>query len=240
MLALQSEPKPAPAKPAPPLALARLPLLANGDLLHSKEFLRRYDRMPDVKKAELIEGVVFMGSPVSISHARPDMIIHAWLLTYSARTPGTEPLANVTVILDSQNTVQPDSLLRLLPTRNGRTQVTTSDLLSGPPELIVEIAASSASIDAHKKLAVYQRSGVAEYLLWRVDEGRFDWLHLEDEEYVTAQPDATGIFRSRVFPGLQVSLAALLACDSAAVLASLQEGLAAPAHAEFVRSLTTA
>lgn len=237
MLALQSEPKTAPAKAAPP-ATARLPVLANGDLLHSMEFLRRYDRMPDVKKAELIEGVVYMSSPVSISHARPDALIHAWLGTYSAHTPGTEALANVTVILDSQNTVQPDSLLRLLPARNGRTQVTTGDLLSGPPELIVEIAASSASIDAHKKLAAYQRSGVAEYLLWRVDEERFDWLHLEDEEYVAAQPDAAGILRSRVFPGLQVSLSALLAGESAGVLASLQEGLVTPAHADYVRSLT--
>jgi Uma2 family endonuclease len=235
MLALQSEPRLAPAKAAP----ARLPLLANGDLLHTTEFLRRYDRMPDVKKAELIEGVVYMGSPVSVSHSQPDGLVILWLATYASRTPGVQALPNTTVILDSQNTVQPDSLLRLLPARNGRTQVTEAKLLSGPPELVVEIAASSASIDAHKKLAAYQRSGVAEYLLWRVDDERLDWLHLEDEQYVTAQPDAAGILRSRVFPGLQVSVAALLAGDSAAVLASLQEGLASPAHAEFARSLTT-
>lgn len=180
-----------------------------------------------------------MGSPVSITHAQPDAIVISWLTVYAAQTPATQALANVTVILDSENTVQPDSLLRLLPARNGRTQETEAKLLSGPPELVVEIAASSASIDAHKKLAAYQRSGVAEYLLWRVDEERFDWLHLEDEQYVAAQPDAAGILRSRVFPGLQVSVAALLAGDSAAVLASLQEGLASPAHADFVRSLTT-
>lgn len=238
MLALQSEPKLAPAKAAPRPASARLPVLANGDLLHTTEFLRRYDQMPDVKKAELIEGVVFMGSPVSVSHSQPDGLVILWLATYASRTPGVQALPNTTVILDSQNTVQPDSLLRLLPARNGRTQVTEAKLLSGPPELVVEIAASSASIDAHKKLAAYQRSGVTEYLLWRVDEERFDWLHLEDEEYVAAQPDTAGVFRSRVFPGLQVSLAALLAGDSAAVLNSLQEGLASPAHADFVRSLT--
>lgn len=237
MLALQSEPKPVSTKFVSRPAPARLPVLANGDLLHSKEFLRRYDRMPDVKKAELIDGVVYMSSPVSVSHAHPDGLVIMWLATYAARTPGTQALPNTTVILDSENTVQPDSLLRLLPARNGRTQETEAKLLSGPPELVVEIAASSASIDAHKKLAAYQRSGVAEYLLWRVDEERFDWLHLEDEEYVAAQPDAAGILRSRVFPGLQVSPAALLAGDSAAVLASLQEGLASPAHTEFVRSL---
>ena len=234
MLALQNEPKSAPA-----VAPGRefVPALQNGDRLHTREFLRRYDRMPLAKKAELIEGVVYMGSPVSIRHARPDSIIITWLGTYAAHTPGTEALPNVTVILDSENTVQPDSLLRLLPARNGVTKETEANLLSGPPELVVEIAASSASIDAHTKLAAYRRNGVAEYLLWRVDEGRFDWLHLVDEEYVAAEPDAQGVLRSRSFPGLQISLPALLAHDSAGVLASLQEGLASSAHADFVRSL---
>lgn len=232
MLALQNEPK-----LAQPKAREFVPQLQNGDQLHSREFLRRYDRMPLVKKAELIEGVVFMGSPVSVRHARPDAIVIGWLAAYAAHTPGTEALANVTVILDSENTVQPDSLLRLLPARKGRTKETEASLISGPPELIAEIAASSASIDAHNKLAAYRRNGVTEYLLWRVDEDRFDWLHLVDEEYVAAEPDAQGVLRSRVFPGLQVSLAALLAFDSARMLASLREGLASPAHAEFVRSL---
>ena len=234
MLTLQSEPKPATAQ-----VRADVPPLQNGDLLHSREFLRRYDRMPLVKKAELIEGVVYMGSPVSISHARPDAVVITWLTVYASHTPGTEALANVSVILDPENTVQPDSLLRLLPARNGRTRETEAGLLSGPPELVVEIAASSASIDAHKKLRAYCRNGVAEYLLWRVDEARFDWLHLVDEEYVAAEADAAGILRSRHFPGLQVSLPALLAGDSARVLASLQEGLATPAHADYARLLTT-
>ena len=110
MLTLQSEPKPASAQ-----VREGVPPLQNGDQLHSREFLRRYDRMPLVKKAELIEGVVIMGSPVSIRHARPDNLIHVWLGTYAAHTPGTEALDNVTVILDPENTVQPDSLLRLLP-----------------------------------------------------------------------------------------------------------------------------
>jgi Uma2 family endonuclease len=236
MLTLQSEPKPAPA-PAP--ARAFVPPLENGDQLHSREFLRRYDRMPLVKKAELIEGVVIMGSPVSRRHGRPDIIVHAWLEHYVSHTPGVEALANVTVVLDPENTVQPDCFLRILAAGKGRTGETEAGLITGPPELVVEIAASSASIDAHKKLGVYRRNGVLEYLLWRVDEERFDWLHLVDEEYVAAQPDAAGILRSRHFPGLQVSLPALLALDSARVLASLQEGLATPAHADYARTLTT-
>ncbi len=232
MLALQNEPK-----LAQPKAREFVPQLQNGDQLHSREFLRRYDRMPLVKKAELIEGVVFMGSPVSRQHGRPDIVIHAWLEAYSSDTPGTEALSNVTVILDPENTVQPDCFLRIIAPGKGSTKETDLGLISGPPELVVEIAASSASIDAHKKLTAYRRNGVAEYLLWRVDECRIEWLHLVDEEYLAAEPDAQGILRSRAFPGLQVSLPALLSLDSNRARASLEEGLASPAHAEFVRSL---
>ena len=38
--------------------------------MHSREFLRCYERLPQVKKAELIEGVVYMGSPVSVYHGK--------------------------------------------------------------------------------------------------------------------------------------------------------------------------
>jgi hypothetical protein len=41
------------------------PGLCNGDRLTRAEFERRYSAMPTVKKAELIEGVVYMPSPVT-------------------------------------------------------------------------------------------------------------------------------------------------------------------------------
>src|SRR5947208_960339 len=42
-------------------------LLEPGDRLSREEFERRYERMPDVQKAELIEGIVYLPSP---AHAR--------------------------------------------------------------------------------------------------------------------------------------------------------------------------
>jgi Uma2 family endonuclease len=233
MLALQNEPNPAPAR-------ALVPPLESGDRLHAREFLRRYERMPHVKKAELVKGVVFMASPVRIDlHADQDGLIHTWLGCYAVHTPGLKFYPNATLRLDSDNAFQPDAMLCRRPMPGGRTSVSEKGYLSGAPELVVEIAASSASIDARDKLDVYRGLGVSEYLLWRTVDKEFTWFHLEDEEYVNAQPDANGLLRSRVFPGLQLPLVALLALDGAKVMACLDEGLASPAHADFVRSLTT-
>jgi Uma2 family endonuclease len=207
----------------PPPEQPLLPL-ENGDSMHSHEFLRRYEEMPQVKKAELIEGVVYMGSPVRVIHAAPDGIIHAWLGFYAARTPGVEFLPNATLILDSDNTFQPDALLRLLPERGGKTQVNEAGYLVGPPEFVVEVAASSASIDLRDKLRVYRRAGVAEYLVWRTAERRFDWLCLEGDDYHAQTPDAQGLLHSRTFAGLCLPAEALLKLDASQVLAPLMQG----------------
>jgi Uma2 family endonuclease len=195
--------------------------LENGELLRSREFLRRYERMPRVKKAELIEGIVYMGSPVSVRHAEPDALIQAWLVSYASRHPEVRALTNATVILDAENTVQPDALLRRLPEHGGATRVTDDGYLAGPPELIVEIAASSASIDLRDKRRAYCRNGVREYLVWRVAEQTLDWFCLEEEEYRPQLPDTQGLLHSRTFPGLRLPVAALLTANAAQVLAAL-------------------
>ena len=197
--------------------------LENGDFMHTREFLRRYERMPQVKKAELIEGIVYMGSPVSVRHAKPDGVIQAWLVTYASRHPETEALTNATVILDAENTVQPDALLRWLPEHGGLTRVNEDGYLVGPPELIVEVAASSASIDLRDKWRAYCRNGVREYMVWCVAEGRLEWFCLEADEYHPQLPDAQSLLHSRVFPGLRLPVEPLLACDTARVLAACTE-----------------
>jgi len=210
--------------------------LENGDRLHSREFLRRYEAMPEVKKAELVNGMVFMGSPVRADvHAAPDSLVQGWLLTYAAHTPGVTSYANATLVLDSSNTFQPDSLLCLGPASGGRSYLDPEGYLHGAPELVVEIAASSASLDLTDKLDVYQRAGVAEYLVWRTAEREFDWFRLEVEEFRPVQPDAHGILRSATFPGLDLDVQALLALNAAKVLATLQRGLKSKAHAKFTR-----
>ena len=130
-------------------------------------------------------------------------------------------MPDATVILDAENTVQPDALLRRLPEHGGLSRVNEDGYLAGPPELIVEVAASSASIDMRDKRRAYCRNGVREYLVWLVTEARLEWFCLEDDDYRPQLPDAQGVLHSRVFPGLCLPVTALLAGDTAKVLAAL-------------------
>ena len=226
----------APSKTVAPAEM-QVPPLENGDHLSAQEFMRRYEATPEIKKAELIEGVVYMGSPVRLLHAAPDTIIQCSLGFYAAHTPGTQAAGNPTVRFSSKNVPQPDALVRLLPEYGGRTTVDEKGYLCGPPELIVEIAASSAAIDLHQKLRVYRRAGVLEYLIWRTVDNQFDWFVLEGDDYRPNPPDVQGQIRSRCFPGLTVAVGALLAQDSAKVLEALQRELQKPAHRAFVARL---
>ena len=213
------------------------PSLQNGDRLTSHEFLRRYEAMPDVKKAELIQGIVYMSSPVSTEHAKPDGLVHLWLGTYAALTPGVDFYPNATTILGPTNSPQPDACLCLPASVGGQTRLNEKKYLVGPPELIVEIAASTASIDLGDKLESYAMAGVREYLVWRTQDAAFDWFALEDAEFLPVKPDARGLLRSRVFPGLTLDAKALLSGHGAKLLSTLQRGLASAAHKTFAASL---
>lgn len=222
-----------PGKISPPLTI---PPLENGDRLTRAEFERRYQAMPNLKKAELIEGIVYMASALRIkSHGEPHAYIMAWLGVYKAATPGVGLADNATVLLDSDNEPQPDAQLRI--ETGGQSRITEDDYVEGAPELIVEIAASSASYDLHEKLKAYRRNGVQEYLVWRVYNREFDWFRLNAGEYIQLAPNSDGVICSEIFPGLWLDKAALLAGDLAKVLAVLQSGLAMPEHQIFVENL---
>jgi Uma2 family endonuclease len=219
------------------LAINILPV-TSGDRLTRREFERRYAAMPENFKAELIEGVVYVASPVRYaSHGTPHIQLATWLGVYCAATPGVGMADNATVRLDLFNEPQPDLLLRLEPKAGGHSQITPDDYIEGPPELIVEIAASSAAYDLREKKIVYQRSGVREYLIWQIYEQRLDWFYLHEDEYKPLLPAADGITRSHTFPGLHLDTMALLAGDLARVLAILQEGLTTDKHAAFADRL---
>lgn len=215
-----------------------LPPLEAGDHLSRCEFERRYHARPDLKKAELIEGRVYMPSPVRIkSHAEPHGQAITWLGTYCASTPGVGFGDNATVRLDLDNEPQPDIVLRLESSAGGHSHISDDDYLEGAPELIVEIAASGASYDLHEKLRVYRRNGVQEYLVWRVYDKQIDWFALAHEAYVRLTPDVSHIIQSQVFPGLRLDITALLAGNLAQVLAELQKGIGTSEHTAFVERL---
>lgn len=216
----------------------RTPLLQAGDTLTRSEFERRYAAMPDLKKAELIEGVVYLGSPVRYrQHARPEALLAAWLSFYEVETPGLACAGNCTVRLDLDNEPQPDLLLRLPEHAGGRSRVGADGYLEGPPELVLEVAASSASYDLHQKLHAYRRNGVLEYLVHRVEDAAVDWFALDGGAYAAIAPDADDLLRSRTFPGLWLDPAALLRGDLLALRAAVAAGTRDPAHAAFAARL---
>jgi Uma2 family endonuclease len=216
---------------------AQVPFLESGDHLSRAEFERRYDAMPHLKKAELIDGVVYVGSPVRVVHGRSHASMVGWLGVYAAATPGVELADNTTVRLDIHNEPQPDALLRLEPAIGGRSRTSDDGYVEGPPELVVEIAASSASIDRHAKHRAYERNGVGEYLLWQVLDRQLDWFALREGAYAPLAADDRGIVSSLLFPGLRRAVPALLAGELAAVLAEQQAALGSPEHHEFVAAL---
>ncbi len=194
--------------------------------------------MPGIKKAELIEGIVYMPSPVSFGrHGRPHIQIGGWLLVYEAGTPGVFAADNASARLDLDNEPQPDAMLIVDPKCGGQARISDDDLIEGAPELVAEVANSSVSIDLHKKLDVYRRNGVHEYLVWRVQDRKIDWFVLHDDEFIRLDPHENGCYRSQTFPGLWLDATALIEGNLARFLEVLRQGLASPEHAQFVADL---
>ncbi|GAB4149416.1 MAG: Uma2 family endonuclease [Cyanobacteria bacterium J069] len=212
-----------------------MPPLESGDRLTRAEFERRYQATPEHFKAELIEGVVYVASPVRVFHGNPHFNLITWLGVYSAATPGVSGSDNATTRLDMDNEPQPDALLRI--ETGGTSTISEDGYIEGAPELIAEIAASSAAIDLGAKQNAYRRNGVQEYLVWQTFENHLSWFRLQAEAYVLIEPDADGIIRSSVFPGLWLDVPALLEGKMMEVLNALQAGLADPAHQAFVAQL---
>jgi Uma2 family endonuclease len=132
---------------------------------------------------------------------------------------GNEP----TVRLDWDNEPQPDIVLFKL---GGNAKIDEDGYISGAPELVVEISASTTSYDLHDKKRAYQRNGIKEYIVWRTFDREIDYFVWENGVYKTIEPDENGIIRSREFAGLWLNVASLLAGDMPTALKTLQAGIA--------------
>ncbi|MBI3408213.1 MAG: Uma2 family endonuclease [Planctomycetes bacterium] len=224
---------------AVPRCAPQIPPLQPGDHLTVEEFERRYQAMPELKKAELIEGVVYMPSPVTIEeHGSPQAKLIGWLIWYEAFTPGVQVGDNSTVRMKvGSNQPQPDALLRILPDCSGQSQTSEDGYVVSAPELVAEISVSTASYDLHEKLKAYERNSVLEYIIWRVADREIDWFFLRGGKFKRLTRSSDGAFKSKCFPGLWLNPTALIENDLATVLRVLQQGLASEEHHEFVERL---
>lgn len=215
----------------------KIPLLHNGDKLTQQEFHRRYEAYPEDVKFELIGGTVYMASPLGELHGtyHPELSGAYWL--YKAATPGVALLDNATTVLGEESEPQPDLALRILPDWGGHSH-SSRGYIKGPPELLTEIAHSSKALDLHAKKADYQKAGVLEYAVWSIEERKLYWFTFDPAGDIA--PDSKGIYRSVVFPGLWVDSQALVQCDSSRLIEVVQQGLASPEHAAFVKKLEAA
>ena len=211
------------------------PLLSDGDLMSLNEFLDRWERMPGLKFAELLDGVVYMPSPLSLDHSDMDCSVAMLLRTYGGLSGVCQALVNPTCLIVN-NAPQPDCLLRIRPEYGGVTK-REGVLLSGRPELVVEVSLSSLTRDLGPKLGLYLRAGVPEYVAILVGERRIEWRVLVQGAYQLLQPDPSGILKSRMFPGLWIDEGAFFRDDVPRLLEVLHQGLASPEHARFVEAL---
>jgi hypothetical protein len=211
------------------------PLLFDGQRLDQPTFHALYLQTPAKFKAELIDGVVHvMSSPVYDDHSESDALF-VWILgSYAAATPGVTFRSNPTAILGPRSEVQPDSALLIEPEFGGQTKKDERGCRIGSPELVVEISASSLSIDLHAKRRAYEEAGALEYVVFDASHRRIHWFALRDGRFEVLTPDPEGIFRSGVFPGLWLDPAALLSKDQGAITGCLNRGLASPEHGDFV------
>ncbi len=201
--------------------------LAEGQHLSRAEFHQRYVAHPEIKKAELIEGVVYMASPVRMKrHGRPHRDIIVWSGTYGANTPGVWGADNGTFQLDDWNECQPDVVLCLEAEAGGRSWINEADYLEGAPELVIEVAGSSARSDLRTKKQVYARQGVAEYMVVQTVAEKIEWFVLRQGVYEPLLAGQDGVLRSQIFHGLWLDETAFWAGDMKKVLAVLQHGLA--------------
>jgi hypothetical protein len=220
-------------------AAMTVPPLADGQQLDQAEFMRQYELTPPGFTAELIGGIVHVASPLSSPHGRGSFRVSTWIGLYCARTPGTDGLDNATTLMDDLGVPQPDSQLRILPECGGQSR-DEGDYVAGAPELVAETARSSRKIDLGDKRDDYERAGVKEYIVVALDAQELHWHVRRGSKLERIPPDADGIYRSEVFPGLWLDPAALLRGDLAGVLAALDRGLATPEHAAFVIHLADA
>jgi Uma2 family endonuclease len=179
-----------------------VPGLESGDRLNRYEFERRYNAMPQIKKSELIEGIVYMAAALRFrSHGQPHGDIMGWLWSYKVSTPGVELGDNPTVRLDLDNEPQPDAVLLIEPECGGQARLSDDDYVEGAPELVAEIAASSVAIDLGDKKRAYRRNGIQEYIIWQVFEQKLDWFYLQEGEYVPLPVDADAWCKVASFQG---------------------------------------
>ncbi len=215
-----------------------VPPLRHGDRLTVEEFERRWAAMPELKHAELIEGLVFMNAAALRWdwHAEPHGLVVHVMTSYSFATPGVRFGLEPSIRMEPASMPQPDAVLRVDERSGGRSRL-EGGYLVGSPEFLMEISGSSEKHDLREKKALYLRAGVQEYLNWSVLDERILLFALSGSEYLEVSPGNDGILKSSTLPGLWFDPVGLVRADHERISGVLQGGLQSPEHQAFVKEL---
>ena len=208
--------------------------LQNGDRMNREEFHAAYEETPEDFKAELVEGIVYVASPLRRNHGVNHVFLSGLLMMYEGKTRGVEAGDNCSLFLGDDSEPQPDLYLRILPQYGGQSRTDRKDYVIGAPELLIEIAISTRSLDLHAKKRMYQRYGVKEYLVAVPLQEKIFWFDLSQN--LDLEP-AEGVIKSRQFPGLWLDAASIWLRNHEAAFARLNQGLASAEHSAFVQQL---
>ena len=220
-------------------AAQTLPLLESGMRLSSEEFLRRWYALPDLKSAELINGVVHIPQYVTVIHGAAHGSFCCWLGLYLFATPGIEGHLRATWLMDEWNVPQPDLSHIILPEYGGQS-TSEGELAAGAPEFILEVSDTDAEMELGEKLKLYESMGVQEYVVAVVKRQELHWFYLMEGRYCRLVANDDGIHRSILFPGLWLDSHAFYQADWSKLQHVAKLGVQSSAHAAFVTRLQQA
>ncbi len=169
-----------------------------------------YYRLDDERRYELYHGELIPMQPPSpgSSHQREGGRLYRFLCDFvEKRNLGEIFIAPLDVILDDENTAQPDIIF----VAKANAGIVQERGIFGAPDLVVEILSpGSIRRDRYEKQALYAEFGIKEY--WIVDRANksLEVLTLEGSQYrIHATAGETGHVTSRVLRGLKVKLSDL-------------------------------
>jgi hypothetical protein len=210
-----------------------LPPLTAGEHLDQPTFHERYEAMPPETRAELVDGVVYMPSPMRHDHGQESRVVAGWLDNYQRLTPGVDGGDGSTLRLDLRAEPLADHHLRIPAAAGGQSHIDEEGYIAGAPELVAEVARSTRSFDLNAKKADYERAGVREYLVVELDPNRVHWFVRRGDKFEDLSAGPDGIFRSEAFPGLWLDPRALYAQDRDRLYRVLKRGIRSADHAAF-------
>ncbi|XID90697.1 Uma2 family endonuclease [Paenibacillaceae bacterium WGS1546] len=137
-----------------------------------------YAEMPDDgNRYEVIDGMLELMSPSPTASHQSITLDIGFELKQSCKSDYLIYIAPLDVILSNTNIVQPDALM----IHRSRKHIVTPRGIEGPPDLAVEVLSpSSRKRDRLKKMAVYEKYGVAEYWIVDPESRTLEQFHLNE------------------------------------------------------------